>query len=122
VPLNSDGVGASAAGADGEILVQVVPTQGGRQISWGSGKAELLAARVSDLRAAIESGVSSLSESIPSLTSPAGWQLSEFKGTFGITLAAEAGVILSKASAEAAFDVEITFKRRDDDRVDPNPG
>jgi len=31
--------------------------------------------------------------------------------SFGITLAAEAGVLLSKASTEATFDVTITFQR-----------
>jgi hypothetical protein len=31
--------------------------------------------------------------------------------TFGITLAAEAGVILSKASAEASFEVTLTVER-----------
>jgi hypothetical protein len=37
------------------------------------------------------------------------------EASFGITLAAEAGVILSKASAEATLDVKITFARTGDD-------
>lgn len=31
--------------------------------------------------------------------------------TFGLTLAAEAGVILSKASAEASFEVTLSVER-----------
>ena len=32
------------------------------------------------------------------------WQVKEVSASFGITLAAEAGVLLSKASAEATFE------------------
>ncbi|GLY92851.1 hypothetical protein Acsp02_01070 [Actinoplanes sp. NBRC 103695] len=40
------------------------------------------------------------------------WEVAKVEEAFGITLAAEAGVILSKASTEAT-DVTITFARTD---------
>lgn len=40
-----------------------------------------------------------------------GWRVASVEATFGITLAAEAGVILSKASAEATFEVTLTVER-----------
>ena len=38
-------------------------------------------------------------------------EIKEVAASFGITLTAEAGVILSKASAEATFEVTVTFAR-----------
>lgn len=40
-----------------------------------------------------------------------GWSVRSAEVTFGLTLAAEAGVILSKASAEASFEVTLTVER-----------
>ncbi|MDQ0946134.1 hypothetical protein QFZ24_000057 [Streptomyces phaeochromogenes] len=40
-----------------------------------------------------------------------GWRVASMDVTFGLTLAAEAGVILSKASAEASFEVTLTVER-----------
>ncbi|MEV6297505.1 CU044_2847 family protein [Streptomyces sp. NPDC051896] len=40
-----------------------------------------------------------------------GWSVTGMDVTFGITPAGEAGVILSKASAEASFEVPLTVER-----------
>lgn len=89
-------------------------TDSGREIGWGSNVSELLTARLSDIRDAIHTGASSVAASLGELPSVREWQVKEVQAAFGITLAAEAGVILSKASTEATFDVTITFERTAD--------
>ena len=52
-----------------------------------------------------------MAKSLQSLTAPEGWRLGEVSASFGITLTAEAGVIVSKASAAATFEVSVKFTR-----------
>lgn len=93
------------------ISIQVVPVSGGRQIAWGSSAVESLSRRLDDLKEAIAAGGSAVAESLPTLSEAPGWRVKEVSGTFGLTLTAEAGVILSKASAEATMEVSVTFER-----------
>ena len=93
------------------ISVQVVPVTGGRQIAWGSSAVDSLSRRLDDLKDAIAAGGSAVAESLPALPEASGWRVKEVTGTFGLTLTAEAGVILSKASAEATMEVSVTFER-----------
>ena len=108
-----------AAGAPDDVWVQVVELGSDRQIGWGSNLAQHLQERIGDIRDAVVSGSSAVAESIGSLVSPDGWELSEITASFGVALAAEAGAILTKASGEATFEVEITFKRKDDHKAKP---
>ncbi|MDD7942872.1 CU044_2847 family protein [Actinomycetospora lutea] len=85
----------------------------GREIGWGSNVSEMLGSRLDDIRDAIQAGAISVSRGLKDLPAAGNWQVSEVEASFGITLAAEAGVILSKASSEATFDVSITFTRKD---------
>ncbi len=97
-----------------QVVVQVVALDdGGRQIGWGSNVAETLTSRLEDVRAAIVSGAGAIAEGLPGLPAALGWQVKEVTGTFGLSLAAEAGVIISKASTEATFEVSVTFERTD---------
>jgi hypothetical protein len=101
-----------AEGMDATVLVQVVPdAAAGREIGWGSSVAEQLEGRLDDIRRAIESGANAVSASLVSLPDALQWQLQEVSASFGITLTAEAGVLLSKASAGATFEVSITYRR-----------
>jgi len=93
------------------VSVQVVPLSEGRQISWGSSRLQSLADRADDIRSSILEGGRAISDALPEIPSAAGWRAKEVSGSFGITLTAEAGVILSKASAEATFEVTVTFER-----------
>jgi hypothetical protein len=103
-----------------EVLVQVVPdAAAGREIGWGTNVAERLDARLDDIRRAIASGASAVAESLGSLPSARDWRLDNVTASFGVTLTAEAGALLSKASAGATFDVTVTYKRDDGDRADP---
>ena len=98
-----------------QVWVQVIDVNvaAGREITFGNNLAEELANRQDDIRGAIEAGSQTVANSIESLPSPAGWRLGEVSASFGITLTAEAGVIISKASAGAAFEVSVTFTRAD---------
>jgi hypothetical protein len=53
-----------------------------------------------------------VADSLPGLPSADGWRLGEVPGSFGISLPAEAGVILTKGSAGVTFEVTVTFERQ----------
>jgi hypothetical protein len=74
----------------------------------------MLTARPDDIRDAIRASAASVSTGLTELPVVEDWHVTEVEASFGITLAAEAGVILSKASAEATFDVTITYSRKTD--------
>lgn len=38
-----------------------------------------------------------------------GWRVNEVSGSFGLSLAAEAGAMLTKASAKTTFEVKVTL-------------
>jgi hypothetical protein len=104
------------AGAEPEqVWVQVIDVDVAtdREITFGKNLAEELSRREEDIRGAIEAGSKSVAKSLKSLTSPEGWKLREVSASFGITLTAEAGVILSKASAAATLEVSVTFTKAD---------
>jgi hypothetical protein len=93
------------------VFIPVVEITTGREIGWNTNASELLRSRLSDIRTAISAGAESVASSLTGLPAAETWQVKEVSASFGITLAAEAGVLLSKASAEATFDVTITFQR-----------
>jgi Trypsin-co-occurring domain 1 len=92
------------------ISVLVVPVTGGRQIGWGSAVVEQLGDRLSDLKEAIAAGGRAIAESLPDIHGSPQWAVKEVTGSFAVTLTAEAGVILSRASAEATVEVSVTFE------------
>lgn len=94
------------------VWVQVVALDSQRQITWGSDVAQRLQERIGDIREAVTAGAATVASSLRSLDSPAGWELDEVSASFGIALTAEAGVLLTKASGEATFEVSITFRRK----------
>ena len=96
---------------DGDTLVTVVELHGGRRISWGDGLTERLGHRVDDVRRAVVDGVQAVSSSLADLATVDGWRPAEVSASFGITLTAESGVVLTKASAEATFEVTVVFRR-----------
>jgi Trypsin-co-occurring domain 1 len=97
----------------GRVLVQVVPVENGREISWGSNKVQNLADRLEDIKNAIASGAAAVADSLEALPRKSGWQVKEVSGAFGLSLAAEAGVILTRVSAETTFEVTVTFERKE---------
>jgi Trypsin-co-occurring domain 1 len=95
------------------VWVQVVDVDpaAGREITFGKNLAQQLTDRADDIKGAIEAGSETVAKSLKSLDSPQGWMLGEVSASFGITLTAEAGVIVSKASAGATFEVSVKFSR-----------
>jgi hypothetical protein len=92
-------------------LVKVVELRSGREIAWGDGLTERLGKRVDDVRQAVSESVQVISAGLGELPATGEWRADEVSATFGIALVAEAGVVLSRASAEATFEVTVTFRR-----------
>lgn len=86
-------------------------TQGSRQIRSRNRGTAALEERAAELEQAIVSASEIAQNSLARLPARDGWRVNSLEVTFGLTLAAEAGVILSKASAEASFEVTLTIER-----------
>lgn len=108
--MNSEGAGA--------VLVHVTEVDAGvsRQISAQERLTDKLKQREADLSAAIGMATrimrDSISEAPQSAVPVDGWQVSELQATFGLTLTAEAGVLVSRAGAEATFEITIKVVRK----------
>jgi hypothetical protein len=92
-----------------DVLVQVVQVDG-REIGWGSTLAEQLDDRVADVRRAVVVGARTIADSLQGLPTTEGWLLGDVTAKFGVTLSAQAGVILSTASAGATFEVTVRYR------------
>ncbi len=104
-------VPVTRAAATGAVLVQVLPTADQqREIGWGD-LAERLEDRLGEIRTAIMAGVRAVDTDLDGLPERPGWQVRELSAKFGVTLKAEAGVVLSRAGAESTFEVTVTFAR-----------
>jgi hypothetical protein len=96
-----------------QVWVQVVDVDltADREITFSRNMAEKVVDRQADIRAGVEAGAAAVADSLKSLASPEGWQLREVSASFGVTLTAEAGVMVSKASAGATLEVSVKFTR-----------
>lgn len=95
------------------VRVEVVEldNDGSRQIAPTERLTAQLSSRRDDIQAAVALAVDIVQNSASTAESKGGWRVSEVEASFGLTLTAEAGVIVSRASAEAAFEVTITVSR-----------
>ncbi|MEU4743974.1 CU044_2847 family protein [Actinosynnema sp. NPDC023658] len=84
---------------------------GSRQISAKYRSSALLEDRRDEIQDGIRAAVDVVRASLESEQERNGWQVTSVEATFGITLSAEAGVILTRASAEASFEVTLTVER-----------
>ncbi|MGX1662444.1 CU044_2847 family protein [Streptomyces sp. NPDC055366] len=84
---------------------------GARQIGSRTRQSASLAGRSQELQDAIQQASTIAQDALAQAPARHGWSVTGMEVTFGITLAAEAGVILSKASAEASFEVTLTVER-----------
>ncbi|GAA1543807.1 hypothetical protein GCM10009827_074440 [Dactylosporangium maewongense] len=100
---------SDAVVADG-VVVQVVEVGGGREISWGDNAVERLRDRLGDVQSAVVAGVRAVAANVtPDLS---GWEVAELQAKFGVTLTAEAGVVVSRATTGATFEVTVTLRRK----------
>src|SRR5579864_9016707 len=97
----------SEPGSAGEVLVQVLPVDSDREIGWGSSWVVAFQDRLADVKEAVVSGAKAIAESLGGLPSAKGWRLHEVSGSFGISLTAEGGVILTKATAGSTFEITV---------------
>ncbi|MFI0895538.1 CU044_2847 family protein [Streptomyces sp. NPDC020983] len=97
----------------GEVRVETVALDaaGGRQIASRTRTSAVLGDRAAEVEEAIVQASAIAQQSLAQVPERDGWQVTSMEVTFNLTLAAEAGVILSKASAEASFEVTLTVER-----------
>jgi hypothetical protein len=93
-----------------QIEVRSAESFGNRQISERKRVTEELSKRRSDIEAAIKEASRMATDSLNASTAE-GLQIASLEVTFGITLTTEAGVIVSRVSAEASLEVKITIDR-----------
>ena len=96
---------------NGEVSVQVVQLASDRQIAWGDVTIEKLKARLDDVRTAIVEGAAAVAAGVTGVATVDGWRTEEVSVTFGVSLVAEAGVVLTRASAETTFEISVTWRR-----------
>jgi Trypsin-co-occurring domain 1 len=99
--------------SDANVLVETVQldSSGTRQIASRTRTTSLLRDRRDDIEAAVSETSGIIQDSVADVEDKNGWHLKTVEAKFGLTLAAEAGVILSKASAEASFEITVTIER-----------
>lgn len=84
---------------------------GMRQIGARHRATELLSERRADIEAAVGEASQIVQDSVAKVDERSGWRVRTVEAKFGLTLSAEAGVIVSRASAEASFEVTVTIER-----------
>jgi len=87
-----------------------VDSSGSRQIRSKERSTALLRDRRDDIEAAVREA-SSILQSSANLADQDGWRVTNLEAKFALTLSAEAGVILSKVSAEACLEIRISIER-----------
>jgi hypothetical protein len=84
---------------------------GTRQIGSRRRTTALLQDKRDDIEAAVREACDVVQDSVAKVDARQGWRVSSVEAKFGLILAAEAGVIVSRASAEASFEVTVTIER-----------
>ena len=90
--------------------IEVDPS-GNRQIGARVRTSALLNERRDDIEAAVAEASSIIQDSVTKVGEKAGWHVKSLEAKFGLVLTAEAGVIISRASAEASFEVTVRVER-----------
>jgi formylmethanofuran dehydrogenase subunit B len=96
-----------------EVRVETVSldASGNRQIATKRRGTALLKDRRADIETAVQEAVAIMQESAAKNQDASGWRVKSLEAKFGITLTAEAGVVVSRASAEASFEITISVER-----------
>jgi Trypsin-co-occurring domain 1 len=96
-----------------EVRVETVSldASGNRQIATKHRSTALLKDRRADIETAVREAVAVMQESAAKSEDASGWRIRSLEAKFGIVLTAEAGVVVSRASAEASFEITISVER-----------
>jgi hypothetical protein len=99
--------------AEPNVRVETVEldSSGAQQIRPRGRTTALLRDRADDIEAAVQEASAIVQESVAKVHDKDGWQTKSVEVKFGLVLTAEAGVVLSRASAEASFEVTLTIER-----------
>ena len=99
--------------AEANVQVETVElnTSGTRQIKPHSRTTALLRDRADDIESAVQEASDIVQGSVAKVQDKAGWRTKSVEVKFGLVLTAEAGVVLTRASAEASFEVTLTIER-----------
>jgi hypothetical protein len=99
--------------AKANVRVETVEldSPGTRQIGQRSRTTALLRDRAGDIESAVQEASQIVQGSVAKVRETDGWLVKSVEVKFGLVLAAEAGVVLSRASAEASFEVTLTIER-----------
>lgn len=99
--------------AEDSVRIETVEldSTGTRQIKQRTQTTELLRARADDIESAIGEASTIIHESVSKIHDKGDWHARSVEVKFGLVLSAEAGVIVSRASAEASFEVTLTIER-----------
>lgn len=97
-----------------EIKVEVIPSGATAGDLSVRSVAENLLTRVDDIGDAVMTVAKKLQHQIAAQgpDQESGWNLSEVELTFSLDLEAEAGVVISRASTTASFEVSLTWSRQ----------
>ena len=95
------------------VLVETVQvdSSGNRQIGARTRTTSLLRDRRDDIEAAVREASTIVQDSVANVEDKDGWHFKSVEAKFGLVLSAQAGVILTRASAEASFEVTVTIER-----------
>jgi Trypsin-co-occurring domain 1 len=99
--------------ADASVRVETVELapSGTRQIRERNRTTALLRDRAGDIESAVQEASTIVQASVAKVEDKGGWAMKSVEVKFGLVLTAEAGVVLSRASAEASFEVTLTIER-----------
>lgn len=99
--------------AEANVQVETVEldSSGTRQIKPHKRTTALLRDRADDIESAVQEASAIVQESVAKVQDKDGWRMKSVEVKFGLVLTAEAGVVLSRASAEASFEVTLTIER-----------
>lgn len=99
--------------AEPHVWVETVELDqsGARQIKPRGHTTALLRDRADDIEAAVQEASTIVQKSVAKVQDKDGWRMKSVEVKFGLVLTAEAGVVLSRASAEASFEVTLTIER-----------
>ena len=96
--------------ASDDVFVQVVDVSSGQEIAWHEPFAEKLSDRLADVRTRDRGGFGDRRSEPAEVDATEGWRLAEVSASFGVTLSAEASILVSKASGSSTFEISVSFR------------
>jgi Trypsin-co-occurring domain 1 len=99
--------------AENNVRVETVrlDSSGTRQIRERGRTTALLRDRADDIESAVQEASAIVQGSVAKVHDKDGWGVKSVEVKFGLVLTAEAGVLLTRASAEASLEVTLTIER-----------